>query len=269
MYQLKSLSQKGMLIELIHLLNQAESKRIALYGSLAAANNIYFEADFVQFIFSVSAKLPIDRLAAQTPVFPEWNASVLCPFFCRLQFNGFSIIGGGFEFELMRPTSGDFVSKLFITDLIQVIQTIFDESDNNDGAVITSSSYTANNLDLNFKTYHLAIGAKNNPINNGTVYSYQGNFQLDRYFDGWYEFSAEDGGDSNFLDWAFKVRALPIVYLPKLIPEAIAETMARLEIDGDPTQVASLQVDLPNLKANIEIVIRFNEDYGYPLKITA
>jgi hypothetical protein len=45
--------------------------------------------------------------------------------------------------------------------------------------------------------------------------------------------------------------------------------MARIDIISDPTQVASLQVDLPNLKANIEIAIRFNEDYGYPLKITA
>jgi len=266
MYQLRSLSLKGMLIELIHLLNQAESERIAMYGSLAAANNIYYEADFVNFIFSVSAKLPIDSAAAQTPVFPEWNTTVLCPFYSRLQFKDFSIIGSGFEFEIKAPTTGVFISKLFVTNSNQMIETIFDEVDGNTGEVSPATNYLANNLDVDFKTYFLALGAKNNPIGSQTVYSYQNNFRLDRAFDSWYEFSIEDGGDQNFADWKFKVRALPPVYLPRLIPQAIIEAMGRITNDG--VSLTSLRLDVPNLKALIEISLKFNPDYGHPLKIT-
>jgi hypothetical protein len=269
MDRLNSITQKGMLIELIHLLNQRESERIALYGSLAAANNIYFSADFVSFLFSISARLPIDRVAAQTPIFPEWNGSVLCPFYSTLQFKDFSIIGSSFEFQILRPTSGVFVSKLFITDSSNLIQTVFDEKDENNGEVVPSA-YIADNLDsANFKTYYLALGDKSNPISAKTVYSFQEKFRLDRYLDGWYEFSIEDGGDANYADWAFRVRASPPIYSQKLIPEAIAETIGRLDFASDPSQVASIVIDAQNLKVNIEVLISFTENYSYPLIITA
>lgn len=267
MDRVKSSTDKGKLIELVYLLNQYENERIALYGSLAAANNIYMEADFFNFIFSISAILPIDGMAAQTPIFPEWNSYILYPFYSILQFQNFSITGGAFEFEMLRPTGGAFVSKLFITDLANVIQTVYDEVDENDGTVVPAQNVISSGLDINFKKYYLALGFKNNPLGNGVVFSNQNNFRLDRVVDGWHELSIEDGGDSNFADWAFKVRALPPIYQAISVPEAIILTMQRISFAGDPSQLLDLQVDLPNLKVNIEAAIKFNENYATPLKI--
>ena len=271
MDRLRSLTDKGMLIELVYLLNQYESERIAIYGSLAAANNIYMEADFTNFLFSISAILPIDTIAAQTPIFPEWNKSILYPFYSILEFDNLSITGGAFEFEMIRPTSGAFVSKLFITDFTNVIQTIYDEVDGNNGEVIPSGKVISSGLDINFQRYYLALGFKNNPLGNGVIFSNQNSFLFTGFVNGWYEFLIEDGGDSNFSDWAFKVRGLPPIYQPLLVPQAIILTMqklnARADFANDPSQLLDLQIDLPNLKVNIEAALRFTENYATPLRV--
>lgn len=269
MYKIEAKTDKGILIELIYLLNQYENARIALYGSLAAANNISISADFVDFSISVSAILPIDNVAAETPIFPEWNNSILYPFYSILQFENFYILGGAFEFEMLQPTSGAFVSKLFTTDLYSVIQSIFDESDSNDGSTIPIGIVLSNSLDTNYKKYYLGLGDKNNPLGSKAKFSNGSNFRFDRFFEEWYEFSVEDGGDQNFVDWRFRVRGLPPVYQILLVPDAIVRTMRRLNFANDDSQIAELKIDSPNLKVNLEIDLKFNPNYENPLKISA
>lgn len=267
MYTLKSESDEARLIELLYQLNQEESARIALYRSLAAANNINLIADFSNFSFLISAVLPIDSIAANTPIFPEWNASVMYPFYSILLFKDIQIKGGSFQIEVIPPTSGAFISTLFLADKNKnFIQDIFIESDSNDGSV--SPTTATLNLDINFAPYFLALGIKGAAKQGQRIiWSDENNFRFDGIENG-YLFSIEDGGDTNFLDWKIRISPNGFIYQPLLIPEAILLTAQRISF-ADPFQAFQATIDAENLKINFEGAISFLENWTHPLKILA
>lgn len=139
--------------------------------------------------------------------------------------DGSNITSGKFEFEFIPPTDGAIRSTLFVTDKSSVLQTLFTEPDNNDGTVspggvvVSDSSWAATT-----GSFVLGWGFKNDPLRSGsypdTVFSDGAlpNFKLVSSAGGWSTYAIEDiltGGDKDYNDGKFRVRAVPV---PAIVP---------------------------------------------------
>ncbi len=145
-----------------------------------------------------------------------------------------SLTSKQFEFEFLPPTKGDFRSKLFVasTDKSSYFQTLFTEPFSNDGTVtpngvVASTANWAATDDSFIVGWGRAYLSENNPIlgvpdyavySNGTFPVDVPYFQLLSVDNGWYTFAIEDivgGGDGDFNDGKFRVRAVPV---PAIVP---------------------------------------------------
>lgn len=141
--------------------------------------------------------------------------------------DGGSLTSGKFEFEFLPPTDGAIRSTLFVTDTAKsgVLQTLFTEPDNNDGTV-TPNGVVASDASwaANTGSFILGWGFKDDPLRTGsypdTVFSNGTlpNFKLVSSGGGWRTYAIEDiltGGDTDYNDGKFRVRAVPV---PAIVP---------------------------------------------------
>ncbi|MBD2176905.1 hypothetical protein H6F42_08270 [Pseudanabaena sp. FACHB-1998] len=137
--------------------------------------------------------------------------------------DGPSLSGTEFEFEFLPPTVGSYVSELFVTDVAKsgVVQTLFTEVPSNNGSVTPNSVVLSGSWAATNGSYLLGWGNAGDPVLSATVYSNDTTpfqFRLDSSVGGWYTYAIEDikgGGDLDFNDGRFRVRAVPV---PAIVP---------------------------------------------------
>jgi hypothetical protein len=139
--------------------------------------------------------------------------------------DGPTLFGDTFEFEFIPPTDGAIRSQLFITNLAKssVVQTLFTEPDSNDGTVTPNGIVADNGWGATANDFLVGWGSKFNAFatDPATVYSNDTNpvqFKLVSSAGGWYTYAIEDllgGGDLDYNDGKFKVRAVPV---PAVVP---------------------------------------------------
>ncbi|MDX2254083.1 MAG: hypothetical protein NW214_01060 [Pseudanabaenaceae cyanobacterium bins.39] len=140
---------------------------------------------------------------------------------------GPNLVGDTFEFEFLPPTDGAIRSSLFVTSLAKssVLQVLFTEPDSNNGTVTPNGVVTSTGWASTAGSYILGWGFKNDLLRSGsypdTVFSNDANpvqFKLLGSAGGWYTYGIEDilgGGDKDYNDGTFKVRAVPV---PAVVP---------------------------------------------------
>jgi hypothetical protein len=142
-----------------------------------------------------------------------------------------NLTSGKFEFEFLPPTKGSFISKLFVTDAAKtsVSQTLFIEPPSNNGTVIppgvvtSSASWAATGGNYILGWGPVSAAGDDVLASSKTVFSDDTNPVQFKYvpaesLGGWHVFGIEDiagGGDKDYNDGKFKVRAVPV---PAIVP---------------------------------------------------
>ena len=135
-----------------------------------------------------------------------------------------SLVSDSFEFELLLPSRGNYKSTLFVADSGKGnVQNLFQETSfgDNSGFVSTSNVFS-NAWSSGSGIYTLGLSSVNSDnTTKPTVYSSDTiplQFQQTANVGGWYTFGIEDikgGGDSDYNDIRFRVRAVPV---PAIVP---------------------------------------------------
>ena len=150
------------------------------------------------------------------------NAEAATLFFAE---NNLSLVSDSFEFQLILPSKGDYKSTLFVAnDANGNVQNLFEEISfgDNSGFVSTSNVFSISSWASGNDIFSLGLSSVSpDGTIQPTVYSKDTNpfqFKQTGNVGGWYTFGTEDikgGGDSDYNDIRFRVRAVPV---PAIVP---------------------------------------------------
>ena len=134
-----------------------------------------------------------------------------------------SLTSDAFEFEFLPPTQGSYISQLFVTDLLKtsVAQTLFVEPPSNNGTVISPGVVASSAWAATGGNYILGWGPVSGSepaVYSNDVAPVQFQYSAAESVGGWHVFKIEDikgGGDRDYNDGKFRVRAVPV---PAIVP---------------------------------------------------